>query len=97
MPIVECQHCQAQLDAPTEYRGRMVKCSICGKPFVLRFTDHDAPTLSVKVSRREAESAPELKSTVSFNLSDSAKPAPPVEPKAPPPERARRKKPHRES
>jgi len=97
MPIVECLHCQAQLDAPAEYRGRMVKCSICGKLFVLRFTAHDEPMISVKASHRQSESAPELKSTVSFNLADSAKPAPSVDPKASRPEKTRRKKPHREN
>jgi hypothetical protein len=70
MPTVECLHCQAELDAPAEYKGRLVKCSLCGKSFVLRFTDHDA-TVIVKVRSRQSEPAPELKSTVSFRLPDS--------------------------
>jgi len=36
MTTVKCPHCAANLSAPAEYRGRKVKCTSCGKPFVLR-------------------------------------------------------------
>jgi len=106
MPTVECLYCEAKLDAPAEYKGRLVKCSMCGKSFVLRFTGHDMPFVAVRFSRRQSEPAPELKSTVSFRLpdtSDSGSAAKPtvraperVDPQAPVPEKPRRKKPHRE-
>jgi hypothetical protein len=48
--------------------GRWVKCSMCGKSFVLRFTGHDLPFVAVRFSRRQSKPAPELKSTVSFRL-----------------------------
>ena len=44
MPTVKCPHCAASLNAPTEYKGRKVKCTSCGKSFVLRL-----PTLSASV------------------------------------------------
>ena len=106
MPTVECLYCEARLDAPAEYKGRLVKCSVCGKSFVLRFTGHDMPFIAVKVSRRQSQPTPELKSTVSFRLPDTSdsgsapKPTARVperaDPEAPVPEKARRKKPHRE-
>jgi hypothetical protein len=77
-------HCQAKLDPPAEYKGRFVKCSMCGKSFVLRFTAHDMPFVAVRFTGRESEPAPELKSTVSFRLPDS----PPAEPTVRAPERA---------
>jgi hypothetical protein len=92
MPTVECSHCQAQLDAPPEYRGRLVKCSICGESFVLRFTGHDLPPAIVKVATRPSEPPPELKSTVGFRLPDSPTPVPkaPKKPKARRPNNPRR-------
>jgi hypothetical protein len=106
MPTVECLYCETKLDAPAEYKGRLVKCSMCGKSFVLRFTGHDLPFIAVRFSRRESQPTPELKSTVSFRLpnsSDSGAAAKPTasaperaDSEAPAPEKARRKKPHRE-
>jgi len=95
MPIVECLHCQAQLEAPAEYRGRLVKCSMCGKSFVLRFTGHDLPAIARKAACGQSKKTPELKSTVEFRLLDNPAPAP-AEPKAAP-EMQRKKKPHRKS
>jgi hypothetical protein len=106
MPTVECLYCEAKLDAPVEYKGRLVKCSVCGKSFVLRFTGHDLPFVAVKVSRRPSEPTPELRSTVSFRLPDTSDSGSAPKPTARAPERAdleapvpqkpRRKKPHRE-
>ena len=106
MPTVECLYCEARLDAPAEYKCRLVKCSMCGKSFVLRFTGHDLPFIAVRFSRRESQPTPELKSTVSFRLPDSSDSVPAAEPtpraaeqadpEAPVPEKPRRKKPHRE-
>jgi hypothetical protein len=36
MPTVKCPHCAANLNAPTQYGGRKVRCTSCGKSFVLR-------------------------------------------------------------
>jgi hypothetical protein len=44
MPTVKCPHCAAKLNAPAEYNGRKVKCTNCGKAFVLRFPDRTAAT-----------------------------------------------------
>ena len=90
MPTVECLHCQAQLDAPPEYRERLVKCSMCGKSFVLRFTGHDIPAAKVLAARRRPEAPVELKSTVAFRLPDSPTPVP----KAPEQPKVRKKKSH---
>jgi len=79
MPIVECPYCEARLEAPAENKGRLVKCSKCGKSFVLRFTDHDA-TVIVKVRSRQSEPAPELETTVVFRPPDSSKSATAAEP-----------------
>jgi len=103
MPTVACLHCEAQLDAPAELRGRLVKCSMCGKSFILRFTGRDVPIIA-KVARRQSEPPPELKSTVSFRLPDSSDSvsaaetgAPePADPEAQVPDKPKRKKPHRE-
>jgi hypothetical protein len=76
MPTVECLHCQAPLDAPAEYRGRLVKCSICGKSFVLRFTSHDSPVVKSRSAGRRSEPPVELKSTVAFRLPDTPAPHP---------------------
>jgi hypothetical protein len=90
MPTVECLHCQAKLDAPPEYRDRLVKCSMCGKSFVLRFTGHDLPPAIVKVATRRSEPPPELTSTVAFQLPDSPTPVP----KAPEQSKVPKKKSH---
>ena len=90
MPTVECLHCQAQLDAPSKFRGRLVKCSMCGKSFVLRFTGHDLPPAIVKVATRRSEPPPELKSTVAFRLPDSPTPVPKAQEQA----KVRKKKSH---
>jgi hypothetical protein len=37
MPTVKCPNCAANLNAPTQYKGRKVKCTSCGRSFVLRF------------------------------------------------------------
>jgi len=104
MPIVECPYCEAKLKALAEYKGHQVKCSKCGKSFVLRFTDHDA-TIIAKASRRPAELPPGLETTVVFPKPDSSKSASaaeptarapePSEPEAPAPEKPT-KKPHGE-
>ena len=96
MPTVGCLHCEAKLDAPAEYKGRLVKCSVCGKSFVLRFTGHDLPFVAVRFSRRQSEPTPELKSTVSFRLPDSPDSTSAAESTARSSEKPRRNKPHRE-
>jgi hypothetical protein len=78
MPTVECLHCQTPLDAPSEYRGRLVKCSLCGKSFVLRFTSHDIPAVKARAAGRRSEPPVELKSTVAFRLPDTPAPAHPT-------------------
>jgi hypothetical protein len=45
MPTVKCPHCAAGLNAPPEYKGRKVKCTGCGKSFVLRFSSRAASPL----------------------------------------------------
>ena len=92
MPTFECPYCEAKLNAPAEYKGRRVKCSKCGKSFVLRFTDRDA-TVIVKVRSRQSEPAPELKTTVVFRPPDSSKSASAAEPTAHAPERGEPKAP----
>jgi hypothetical protein len=94
VPAVACPHCEAKLDAPDEYRGRTVKCGQCGKSFVLRFTGHSIPVIAMKRSGRPSEPAPELKSTVSFQLPDRPTPAPEEKPASS--EKSRKKKPPRE-
>jgi hypothetical protein len=42
MPTVKCPHCAANLNAPTEYKGRKVKCTSCGKSFMLRLPSYSA-------------------------------------------------------
>ncbi len=76
MPTVACLYCEAELKAPVEYRGRTVKCAVCGKSFLLRFTNHDLSCVAVKVFDRPSEPPPELKSTVSFRLPDSSDSSP---------------------
>ncbi|HXY34453.1 MAG TPA: hypothetical protein VEI07_09515 [Planctomycetaceae bacterium] len=44
MTTVRCPHCAANLNAPPEYEGRKVKCTNCGKSFVLRFPTRSAST-----------------------------------------------------
>jgi hypothetical protein len=63
MPKVECPKCSAELNAPTEYKGRTVKCKECGKSFVLRFAGRNTPAHS------------DNKSTVAFRLSDTSESA----------------------
>ena len=107
MPTVECPNCLTRLNAPVEHKGRTVTCGECGKAFVLRFLDKDAPTLSAKIlGNRSEPGTDQLKSTIAFRMPE--KPA--TDPQEPPPssgsthedrkaklpQKPRRKKPHRE-
>jgi DNA-directed RNA polymerase subunit RPC12/RpoP len=87
MPTVRCPNCSAKLDAPSEYKGRAVKCKHCGHSFVLRFIGRSRTAIAGKLSDR---ARPPDESTVSFRLADSAKAAP-----SDSPERAAKKRPGR--
>ncbi len=55
MPTVKCPHCAVKLNAPAEYNGRKVKCTNCGKAFVLRFVDRTAATGGSTIDLFEGE------------------------------------------
>ena len=77
MPTVECPNCLKKLNAPLEHKGRTVKCGDCGKSFVLRFLDKDAPAISTKmVGNRSEPRTDQLKSTISFRMPQEPPPAP---------------------
>jgi hypothetical protein len=72
MPTVECPKCEANLNAPAEYKGRNVRCTKCGHSFILRFSGHDLDTISVKVPVKPP--AKDEDSTISFCPPDATKP-----------------------
>jgi hypothetical protein len=86
MPTVECPKCEANLNAPAEYKGRNVKCAKCGHSFILRFSGHDFDTISGKVPVKP--SAKDEDSTILFCPPDALKPDSTLQQKVPAPEQS---------
>ena len=87
MPTVRCPNCSAKLDAPSEDKGRAVKCKHCGHSFLLRFIGRSRTAIAGKLSD---QARPSGESTVSFRLADSAEAPPSGPPERPATKRSRR-------